>query len=273
MKTKAILRIGMVLMAAAICCGAMGAARAENDDSVYRIYTLVEPTDLELYRKLLPQEFSMPDRPMLMVMSANYRTYLEASIMMHCKTPDGEKAQYIVTMPLTEERPLIIGLKWGLPKYIADIELNRKGSVIKTDGRVRLSLEFTPSKPKRSPLEEEYLNVQGADLTPNRGLAMLEPHGEGHSILRIGGRLDVPRPSREWGMVKIHIDPKDPWAGLIEDGTTVAGLLQMTGAPMDASGGGGGIYIDDWKDGKWVHRPEERVNTEIQEWVKHLEEK
>ena len=30
-----------------------------------------EPTDVELYRELLPKEFSMPDKPMLMIMSAN----------------------------------------------------------------------------------------------------------------------------------------------------------------------------------------------------------
>ena len=259
MKASAFLKIGVALMAAVAACGAMESARAETGDSVYRIYTLVEPTDLELYRKLLPKEFSMPDKPMLMIMSANYRTYLEASIMMRCETPDGELAQYVVTMPLTEQRPLLIGLKWGLPKYIADIELNRSGSVIKKDGRVKLSLEFTPNKPKRSPLEEEYLTVQGADLTPNRGLLMLRPDGKGYSILRIGGRIDVPLPSREWGMVKIHIDPEDAWAGLIEDGTTVAGLLQMRDAPMDNSGGGGGIYLDDWKDGAWVHRPQDKI--------------
>lgn len=74
-------------------------------------------------------------------------------------------------------------------------------------------------------------------------------------------------------MVKILTDPKDPWAGLIKDGTTVACLLQMSGAPMDSSGGGGGIYLDDWKGGQWVHRPEEQVTKEIEGWVKHLEKK
>ncbi len=45
-----------------------------GDPDVYRIFTLVEPSDVELYRELLPDEFGMPEKPMLMVMVANYTT-------------------------------------------------------------------------------------------------------------------------------------------------------------------------------------------------------
>ena len=178
-----------------------GQARPQNNNPVRRIFTLVEPTDLKLYRSLLPSQFSMPERPMLMIMVANYRTYYEASIMMRCTTPDGVEAQYVVTMPLTEQRPLDIGLEWGLPKYLANITLTKSEGIVTKNGKVRLGLEFTPKPPEVSPLEEEYLMIQGADLTPNRGLLMLKPNNKG--ILRIGGPREVPHPSREWGTVKM----------------------------------------------------------------------
>ena len=58
MKASAILRIGVALMAAVAAFGAMDSARAETDDSVYRIYTLVEPTDLAL-----PNDLKSIDEP------------------------------------------------------------------------------------------------------------------------------------------------------------------------------------------------------------------
>ena len=58
MKASAILRIGVALMAAVAAFGVMDSARAETDDSVYRIYTLVEPTDLAL-----PNDLKSIDEP------------------------------------------------------------------------------------------------------------------------------------------------------------------------------------------------------------------
>ncbi len=237
-----------------------------GDPDVYRVFTLVEPSDVELYRELLPDEFGMPEQPMLMVMVANYRSYQEASIMMRCITSDGEPAQYVVTMPLTHVRPLIIGLEWGLPKYLADMKVDRHGGWVYQDGKVKLGLEFTPTTSRLSALEQEYLSMRGADLTPNRGLLMMPPTDDGSTaVLRIGGPREVELPSREWGMVKIIIDSNDPWAGLIDPGTEVMGLLQMRGAPMDDSGGGGGLFLQDWKNGAWVTRTDEEFRREVDE--------
>ena len=237
-----------------------------GDTDVYRIFTLVEPADRKLYRELLPDEFGMPETPMLMVMVANYTTYQEASIMMHCMTADGEAAQYVLTMPLTHVRPLVVGLKWGLPKYLADIKLDRNGGWVYEDGKVRLGLEFTPTTSRLSALEQEYLSVRGADLTPNRGLLMLPPTDDGSTaVLRVGGPREVERPSRQWGRVKIIIDADDPWAGLIEPGTEVIGLLQMKGSPMGNSGGGGGLHMQDWKDGAWLTWTEDEFRRDIEQ--------
>ena len=235
-----------------------------GDPDVYRIFTLVEPSDVELYRELLPDVFGMPEKPMLMVMVANYTTYQEASIMMRATTSDGETAQYVVTMPLTHVRPLVVGLKWGLPKYLADMKVDRSGGWVYEDGKVKLGLEFTPTTSKLSALEQEYLSIRGGDLTPNRGLLMVPPTDDGSTaVLRIGGPREVELPSREWGMVKIIIDSDDPWAGLIDPGTEVMGLLQMRGSPMGNSGGGGGLLLQDWKDGTWVTRTDEEFQREI----------
>ena len=237
-----------------------------GDPDVYRIFTLVEPTDVELYRELLPDIFGMPEEPMLMVMVANYTTYQEASIMMRATTSDGETAQYVITMPLTHVRPLVVGLKWGLPKYLADLKLDRSGGWVYADGEVKLGLEFTPTTSKLSALEQEYLSIRGADLTPNRGLLMVPPTDDGSTaVLRIGGPREVELPSREWGMVKIIIDPDDPWAGLIDPGTEVVGLLQMQGSPMGNSGGGGGLLLQDLKNGTWVTRSDEEFQREIEQ--------
>ena len=64
-------------------------------------------------------------------------------------------------------------------------------------------------------------------------------------------------------MVKIIIDPTDPWAGLIAPDTQVVGLLQMKGAPMGNSGGGGGLLMQDQTNGQWDTWTDEEFRRDV----------
>src|SRR5512138_2449065 len=65
-----------------------------------------EPTDLALYRRLLPEPLDMPDLPVVMVFVADYikvvswmmPTYREAAVSLR-SSYSGEVGWYILTMP------------------------------------------------------------------------------------------------------------------------------------------------------------------------------
>jgi hypothetical protein len=203
------------------------------------IFTAVEPADLDLYRRLLPQQFEMPARPAVALFLTNYvkvvpfpmSPYLEAAVALRCKFK-GEEGWHVLTMPVTRKVPMWGGHYYGFPKYIADeITLKQTGNgwtgSVQSRGEVRIALEFTPGGVRElKPYEREFMEGK----TPHFGepIFQLVPYNQGPTVKRVLMKEVIPA---EWkaepGMVKITISPRDPWSGLIPRDTLAPGLFQV----------------------------------------------
>ena len=92
------------------------------------------PTDLALYRSLLPAAFDMPESPLVAVAVVNYydvtlplTPYSEGYVVMQCRY-QGRTGWYVFTMPVDDETANMGGRALGFPKYVADeIDLAETG--------------------------------------------------------------------------------------------------------------------------------------------------
>lgn len=190
------------------------------------IYTTFEPADLDLYRKLLPPQLDMPEQPMVSMFVVDYVTvmpfpmspYLEGSVAIKCKYK-GEDGWHVLNMPVTTRVANAAGRLIGYPKYVADeilLEKTDQGirGVVRHRNEVRICLEYTPglSRPLTS-AETTALEISAKGATEPRFL--LVPPAKGPTLKKITIEERVPsRWENEIGIVKIHIHPNDPWAGL-----------------------------------------------------------
>lgn len=202
------------------------------------VFTTFQPVDLELYRKLLPDDLDMPEDPMVSMFVVDYVTvvpfpmspYLEGSVAIKCKY-NGEDGWHVLSMPVTKKIANIAGRLIGYPKYVADeivIEKNGRGihGIVRHQGNVKISLDYTPEMTRALTSEEEAALAIGS-----KGAAeprfLLVPPAKGPTLKRIIVEERIPANwDVEQGLVKIHIEPDDPWAGLVKDGTVTAGQFK-----------------------------------------------
>jgi len=202
------------------------------------VFVMVAPADLKLYRSLLPQPLEMPNRPVVSVFVIDYikvfpwpmTRYQEAAVSLRCKYR-GEEGWHVKTMPVTKSVPNWGGRNLGFPKYVADtITLQSSGKTwkgeVKHAGETRLALEFTSENIREFTADEKELLNKGANKF-KEPVFLLVPPDKGPVLQKI---MVVQKVEPQWtikeGMVKIDIAPKEPWAGLIPDGTMVPGLFQ-----------------------------------------------
>lgn len=104
----------------------------ENDG----IYMYYETKEKEIYRKLLPEVFNMPDRLLVYTFISDFykmkgqtQPYKEASIFLLGKYK-GEEIWHCVYMPVTSEESMRMGvIRLGLPKTIGEIKFSRSETV------------------------------------------------------------------------------------------------------------------------------------------------
>ena len=209
------------------------------------IITMVEPADLTVYRKLLPEQFDMPDQPMVgiylfdfldvepwpITFTMKLKPYREATILLRCKYKD-KVGWYSLTMPVTDEAANIGGRRLGFPKYVADsIVLAKAGSAwvgtVEHQGKIQISLEFTP-KPlaemgKLVPIHDEFMQGKGPAAELIGPVILLNPPGKGPDV-KVITCSPPPRTEIETGMVKITLE--EPWNTLVPSGTISPGLFE-----------------------------------------------
>ncbi len=192
---------------------------------------MTEPTDLALYRSLLPEMFSMPEQPMVAIFIVDYTDvapwpltpYKEAGIFLKSKY-DNEKGWYVKNMPVTKWVSMKGGRYLGFPKYVAD-EIILQKTPIGWNGQVnhknitRLSLEFVTGVPVNLTENRKKLMLDTFFMTG--AFHLLVPPEGGPKIQKITAEHAV---SPKWatpqlGMVKITIDPEEPWAALFPSQT------------------------------------------------------
>ncbi|OSY88778.1 hypothetical protein WH52_03665 [Tenacibaculum holothuriorum] len=100
----------------------------ENDG----IFMYYETKEKETYRKLLPEEFDMPNRLLVYTFISDFykmkgqtQPYKEASIFLLGKY-NGEEIWHCIYMPVTSEESMRMGvIRLGLPKTMGEIEFSR----------------------------------------------------------------------------------------------------------------------------------------------------
>ncbi|MCH4889972.1 hypothetical protein EZV73_20500 [Acidaminobacter sp. JC074] len=103
--------------------------RYNENDGIFLFY---KTEDEELYRKLLPKEFDMPDEMIVHLFIVDFYDldsdadpYKEMSISLLAKHND-ENIWHCIYMPVTSEQSMMAGiLGLGLPKTIGNIEFER----------------------------------------------------------------------------------------------------------------------------------------------------
>jgi hypothetical protein len=207
------------------------------------IKTVLEPIDTSLYNSLLPEQSSMPDQPLVFLYIADFvklvawpiklvpwrmTRYREQAVFLRCFI-NGEEGWFCLTMPVTTWPAMALGrYLLGFPKYVAD-EINLEGldggwlGWVKHQGVEKMRLEFEPGLSRDIvPWEERIL---GSGVFFDDRLFTLYPAEKGPSLKAIW--FDQIAPT-EWspilGMVRVAIDPNDPWADLIDSSRSYPGM-------------------------------------------------
>jgi hypothetical protein len=206
------------------------------------IFTVIEPTDLDVYRSFLPAPLEMPEKPLvgatLLDMNreaSDLTRYQEGRVTVLAKCPDGVESWLILSAPVPSLYYCREGVVWGWPKYVADeISFTPESTEVRYAGSVRYSLDF-----EAGPVEDEAAlralgRVEGSNTITWHWL-------QGGSCLLRGGGRGGGEPARElaWqaGMVKVYVRPEDPWSKLIPEGSTTPGFYGKW------AGGGGGDSV------------------------------
>jgi hypothetical protein len=212
----------------------LGASREPNFRKSRSVAALVEPSDRELYRRLLPAQFEMPERPMVSISVADQIEvgpwplvpYQLGAVSLRCRWK-GEEGWHPVTMPENRWVAVWTGRTMGYPKYLADeIHLSPEGEdwtgEVRHQGEVRLRLEFRPRPQTPLPAwQERGWSMGGPTFN-------LRPPGEGPDVKTVRGAEEKRGTARsEIGLVRIAIAASEPWSGLVPSGTEVPGTLVL----------------------------------------------
>ncbi len=165
----------------------------QEHDGIVAFY---ETSDKDLYRKLLPKEFDMPNRLLvhLFVMdfykiNSKAQPYKEVSISLLAKH-DGKEVWHCIFMPVSSRHSMIAGQRaLGLPKTIGNIQFKRDnqsftGEVVDNQNR-RVQFVLNTNNYKLSKAEEQSIK----DLNSLPKISLL--NGKAIQITRSGRQGNI----------------------------------------------------------------------------------
>ena len=240
MKSKLLLIVSCVLMLIISGCAwqQKNIERKGVFHEFHGIYTMVEPTNLELYRALLPAPLEMPDQPVVSMFVVDYTDvypwpmtpYKEGALFLRAKYK-GEEGWHCKTMPVTKWVPNKLGRDMGFPKYVTKtISLAQEGSgwkgEVKYKGRLKLALEFSSGLTRALNPKEEMVMKAGLEKALAGPNFLFVPPDKGPALQKVNmAHVFPPSWTTAEGMVRITIGPEEPWAGLIAPGTVSPGFF------------------------------------------------
>ena len=194
----------------------------------FGILTALEPDDLDLYRRILPDCFAMPDRPVLSLMNLDYNQpnpiarYKEGMVMLKGVGADGEETWYVHSMPVETWLMLVMGHDWGFRKELFDMTVTpAKTAVMQRDGDLYMSLELT-GQPVSG--DTEWL-ISQEHVGGHNNMAVLYPRRP-DLMLRFGWTGTPIVLEQNPGMVAISVNRSLDWAGLVPEGAAAPGYFQ-----------------------------------------------
>lgn len=215
------------------------ALKQQPDVGPFGIFVAIEPDDLDLYRKLLPENFSMPEKPVLSLVNLDYNQpneivrYKEGMVFLKGVGADGEEAWWTHCMPVETWLMLVMGHDWGFRKDLFDMTVTpEKTTVMQKNGELYMSLELT-SDPW--PGDADGI-VPQEEVGGTNNMAVIYPKRP-DTVLRFGWTGKGYALDEDKKMVKITVNRDLEWAGLVPEGTVAAGRF------MRYTVGGGESYI------------------------------
>lgn len=117
------------------------------------VYVFFETKRLEVYRRLLPDVFQMPDEPLVQAFVADYykmdartQPYREAAVFLLAQYQE-KNVWHCITMPVTSDEARRLGIRFlGFPKIMGDVRLQRDPpkytGTLKLGGTLRMSVQI-----------------------------------------------------------------------------------------------------------------------------------
>ena len=194
------------------------------------ISAIIDPSDRELYRRLLPDVFDMPDKPLVSLTVVEYvhiaawpllMSYREGAIALNSLYED-EKGWFILDMPVTKGLAAMTGRRIGFPKKrVESIEFVPVRGIwrgeVAADGKDMFSVDLSP--------DEAYPRFEHDRPTCTVPAPVLEAS---HLVRppRVGSK-----PRRAWlqvrsvvretpmlpGTAQVSVDASEDWAPLIDE--------------------------------------------------------
>jgi hypothetical protein len=197
------------------------------------LFGCTAPADLALYRKLLPEKFDMPADPQVCFYTIDFRIsgvgpYHEAAILLPV-TYKGQTGKYVLTMDLDNSRATSGGRAVGFPKYMGKVTLEQTGNdwvgTASANGEVDLRASYTGECNE----SDEFLWPDFINLTPipagtTSTQAFLPPRS-GNALRIPAEYLEPPAFYSLKGSIKLELNDKLPWNGLIDETKPFPGLL------------------------------------------------
>lgn len=180
---------------------------------------VLDENDLDLYRELLIKDLEMPESPVMLfyvvdiykVFPWPLKGYIEASVCILGKHPNGTEGWYPFTMPVTGRLALLSGVRIGYPKFKPDsLTLKPAGDnwvgILVHNGVSPFILEYSPA--------DVVIPWKGDHNF--RGSFFLRSKQEG-KINQMDTIVHKEKSyTEETGIVKIKIDSTEPWAKLMK---------------------------------------------------------
>ncbi len=188
------------------------------------IQSIFDPPDADTYRRLIPEPFTMPDRPRVWAYFARFSEvgpwpltpYREAALQIAVRL-GSTVGWHTVMMPLTSRAGMWGGrLLGGFPKELAAVSLARTADdvvgVARKDGAVLLQMRLThamPAEPGSVELASAYRGVPIFNFVP--------PKRGSKIVATTFDVVDTPLVTGERGVVEFEADGSVPWASLLPD--------------------------------------------------------
>lgn len=149
------------------------------------LFTAFAPGDPGLYEALVPAPLRMPRAPEVLFQLVDHNTgqdatrYQESFLFLRVTCPDGREAWYMASVAVPSEIMCIMGLAWGLPKYLADeITVGPGYGEVRYEGRIRLAATFEADAAAQS-------RIAGRDFGVGEDAVRLNPSTR-HGLVAVG---------------------------------------------------------------------------------------
>ena len=197
------------------------------------LFGCTAPADLALYRKMLPEKFAMPADPQVCFYIIDFKIssvgrYHEAAILIPT-TYKGQSGKYVLTMDLDNRAATSGGRALGFPKYMGEVTLEQNANdwvgTASVGGEVDLRASYTGECTKSADfLWPDFFNLTPIPSGTTSSQAFLPPRTG--SVLRVPAEyLEPPTFYSLKGGIKLEINDKLPWNGLVDETKPFPGLL------------------------------------------------